>query len=290
MSRCFLLLALAPLATACGAPATGPENDIDFRCGEISEVGLIGLDRVVVAGNPAITGPAASVFSNHLVELAGSFEIDGDAVSGGVVQISGPKLPDGDVIEGAHRIDVPDPTSAVLAAESHNDNTAIPCVMQGNQCNSPVSGDGVLNLQGQTQLTLPAGSYFFHGIAVHGQAKLHIGGPVTIHVDGPVTLNGGSSTNPGTDVLTLVSSGAADIRLNGNADSRIAIVAPFASVRFSGTQGFHGTALGRELHINGTADLESTGDLVPITLGMCPGDLPHGPDRQGPVDGPDQDG
>lgn len=132
--------------------------------------------------------------------------------------------------------------------------------------------------------------YFFHNIHINGQAKLNISGDVFIYVDGAVTFNGGSSTNPSSDELTIISSGTDDIKLNGNADSQMAIFAPFATVRFSGTNGFHGSALGRELHITGTADLEPMGDLTPVNDGECGGNtggkVPAQPDRNSPVPGP----
>jgi hypothetical protein len=291
MSKFLSLLALVSLTTACDAgvePTSG--EDFSFRCGNTSEVGLIGLDKVVVAGTPSITGDAASIFSNHAVELAGNFEIEGDVISGGYISISGGNMPDGRVIPNAERISVDDPTADVQAAEANNDNASIPCIKKGNKCNGTVDTSGDLRLNSTQHLTLPSGVYFFHNITVNGQAKLHVSGDVTIYVDGAVTLNGGSSTNPTSDALTLISSGTSDIKLNGNADSEMAIFAPFAKVRFTGTQGFHGSALGRELHISGTADLEPMGDLTPVNDGECTGEpggkVPAQPDRNSPKPGP----
>lgn len=44
------------------------------------------------------------------------------------------------------------------------------------------------------------------------------------------------------------------------------VYAPFATVRFAGTQGFVGSALGKDLVVSGTADLIVTKDLA-ITTG-----------------------
>lgn len=285
MSKLLTFLSVASLAAGCTVDEAPDDGRVEFRCGYVGQAGLIGLDQVVIAGNPAITGDAATVFSNHYVSLAGSFEIEGDVISGGIVSISGGKVPDGRIVEGAARIDVPDPTDDVKAAKNDNDNAKIPCVKKGKKCSSPVS-NGALVLSSTQSVTLPAGDYYFTSISISGQAQLDIDGEVTIYLAGGATLNGGSSTNPSSDSLTIVSSGTSDIKLNGNADSQMAIYAPFAKVRFSGTQGFHGTALGRELHISGTADLEPGGELTAIDSGPCGTGTHH---DAGDRNGPDRD-
>lgn len=290
MPKLLTAVSLASLVAGCTAQQAPDDARVEFRCGYVGQAGLIGLDQVVIAGNPAITGDAASVFSNHHVSLAGSFEIEGDVISGGTVSIDGSNLPDGRIVENATRIDAPDPTEDVRAAELDNDNDRIPCVEQGNKCVSPVS-DGALELNSTESVTLPTGEYYFTSIRINGQAQLHIDGEVVIYLAGEATLNGGSSTNPSSDSLTIVSSSDADIELNGNADSQMAIYAPFAAVRFSGTQGFHGTALGRELHISGTADLAPSGELTAIDTGSCgSGDGTNQGDRGGPTDNGDDIG
>lgn len=252
----------------------------DFREGEACQPpassGLIGLDLVDVSGNPHVTGNPASVFSNETINLVGNYIIDGDAVSGGDVNTSGSSLPGGSIVEGAGTITVPDPTEAVMAAKLDNDNATIPCIQSGNKCVSPVK-DYILSLNGDQQITLQNGSYYFEGISINAQAKLNVNGTVIIYLNGPATFNGGAATNPDEDSLTIISSSTEEIKLNGGGSTTTHIYAPFAVVRFSGTQGFKGTALGRELRISGTADLEVTGDLMSQVSEGCP-DLPGLPD------------
>lgn len=223
--------------------------------------GLVGLDSVDVSGTPIVTGEFPSVYSNGPITLSGNFTVDGDVVSGDQVWINGGNVPVGSIIENANPISVPDPTSAVEAASAENDNDDIPCVKRGNKCKSPVK-QGKLVLKSQDVLTLSSGTYYFpKGIDISGQAQLDVDGTVFAYVeDGVVTLNGGSATNPALNSLSVISSSADDVKLNGGGSTKTRIYAPFATVRFSGTHGFNGSAVGRELVISGTADLNVTDD------------------------------
>lgn len=249
------------------------------RCGFVGEVGLVGLESVDISGNPSIFGANASVFSNERVTLSGSFDVEGYAISGGTVSVSGSGSVGG-VIEGATRISVDDPRPAVLAAATSNDNATIPCVKKGKSCKSPVAGTS-LALSSQSKLTLQSGSYYFTSVSVSGQAKIDVSGDVVIYLAGPATFNGGSATNPSTDSMRIVSSSTADIKLNGNSTASTSIFAPLAQVRFAGTNGFHGSAVARALTISGTADLEPMGQLTTVHSPACGGAADGGRDGGG---------
>jgi hypothetical protein len=248
------------------------DGAVSFRCLPTAGVGMVGLHSVEVAGTPTVSGPYSSVFSNNIVSLAGSYDLEGDAISGGTVKVSGSNSPGGSIIEKAPKLSVADPTEAVRAAKASNDNDRIPCVKQSGDCISPVS-NYVLSLQSNQKITLTTGIYYLEGISINGQAKLDIDGDVVIYLDGPATFNGGSATNPDHDALTIISSAMSEIRLNGAAQSAMHIFAPYASVRFAGTQGFKGTTLAGHLRISGTADLEVTGSVADFfDVGCAPSD------------------
>jgi hypothetical protein len=246
--------ALSLLLAGCDSD-TGDVEDGGFRCVAGVPSGLVGLDLVDMSGTPTVSGEAASVFSNVLVSLAGSYDLEGSAISGGAVTISGNQKPGGDIVENATKVSVADPTADVVAAKTKNDNAKIPCVASGNKCLSPVSSFK-LSLASKQSLTLAAGSYYFESISISGQAKLNVSGDVVIYLAGGATFNGGSATNPSSDSLVVISSSTSEIKLNGGGTTDMHIFAPNATVRFAGTQGFKGTALGKELRISGTADLE----------------------------------
>ncbi len=261
-TRRFLVLsALVALSSACQLGEDSPEwESYEFRCADTGS-GLVGLDLVDIAGTPTISGVGGSVFSNELVTLAGAFDIEGDVVSGGSVTISGNGAPGGRVVQNATRIERPDTSEAVEAARLENDNDKIPCIPQGNKCTSVVDGFA-LSMNSHQQITLPAGTYYFESISINGQAQLNIDGDVVIYLDGPATFNGGSATNPDEDSLALISGSTSEIKLNGASEAAMHIVAPEATVRFAGTQGFRGTALAGTLRVNGTADIEVTSHLA----------------------------
>lgn len=259
--------------------------------GATGGAGLIGLESVDVAGTPLVEGAFPSVFSNGPVDLAGNFTIRGDAISGGQVSISGGNTPDGRIIEYADPITVNDPTDEVMAARNDNDNNRIPCVKQGKKCKSPVK-NGALTLNSTSELTLPTGVYYFESVSINGQAKLNVDGSVVIYLDGGATFNGGAATNPSSDSLTIISSSDELLKLNGGGSTVTRIFAPHAPVRFTGTQGFSGAALGKTLTLTGTADLNVTEDLLSSLLsGACEvEETPSGGDDGGgePPDLPEQ--
>lgn len=254
-AACLTLLATP--ACAEGLDASPPS----FRCFAAGGAGLVGLEEADISGNPTITGPFADVFSNIIVRLAGSYDLGGNALSGGTVELAGSTRPRGVIVEDAGTIVARVPTTEVEWARTHNDNAKIPCVQQGNKCRSPVSSR-VLTLAGQAALRLPAGTYSLASIRMSGTTRLDVAGQVTIYLDDGATFNGGSAANPANDSLSLVSSGEGEIKVNGGGTTSMHIYAPLADVRFAGAQGFRGSALGRTLHISGTATLEVTKNLA----------------------------
>ncbi|MFO0634844.1 MAG: hypothetical protein U0168_18530 [Nannocystaceae bacterium] len=193
--------------------------------------------------------------------MAGNYTLAGSAISGGSVAISGTRRPGGSVIENATGITVSDPTADVAAHRTKNDNARIPCITKGNKCTSPVV-NGVLTLASQQRITLPAGNYYFTGISISGQAQLEASGNVVVWLEGRATYNGGSGCHATNDTLTLISSSTSEVKINGGSTAAIKIYAPFATVRFAGTTGFRGSALGKQLVISGTAELEAVADVA----------------------------
>ncbi len=237
-------------------------------CHPSYSAGIVGLDLVDMSGTPAVTGAFPSVFSNHSVELAGNYDLDGDAVSGGSVEISGNKLPGGDVIEDATQITVPDPSGAVAAAAQTNDNSKVPTVTVGKKQKSPLTGTA-LSLSSQQAITLTTGSYYFTSVDVSGQAQINVNGIVTIYLAGGAKFNGGSATNSSQDSLTIISSASDELQFNGGGSTTTHVFAPNATVRFSGTQDFKGSVVGKEVRISGTAELEVPTDVLSAQTGVC---------------------
>jgi hypothetical protein len=254
----------------CAGVEEGHDESVSFRCLPGGGVGMVGLDSVEVTGTPTVSGPFGSVFSNEHIFLAGAYDLEGSAVSGGSVTIANDaNSPGGSVVENAQKVSVADPTDDVLRAKEDNDN----CPEHGSICISDyqlVLNDG--------EVTLPTGVYYLENIRINGQAKLNVDGNVVIYLNGPATFNGGSATNPDEDSLTIISSSTESIRLNGAAQSAMHVLAPFASVHFAGTQGFKGTALGKHLVVTGTAEIEATASLADVFGVECAAEDTSTPD------------
>jgi hypothetical protein len=263
---------LLDLAACAPGDAAGPSPDLQFRCAG-GGVGLVGLVSVSVSGKPSVSGVFGSVFANDKVTLAGNFEIEGDVVSGGKIEISGKRRPGGQLIENSFFVDAPVVDAVVAAARKVNDNDEVPCAdgwggwgHHHHKCESPID-DNELKLDGTDELSLPGGTYYLEKLTINGKSELNIAGDVVIYLDGPATFNGASSINPTDGSLTLISAAKNAIKLNGSGDSSLRIVAPRADVRFSGTHEFRGAVLARTVRVNGTADLELTHAVA--YLGDC---------------------
>lgn len=259
---------------AAGCAATDDDDDdvfadaSAFRCGESVGVGLIGLDSIDIAGTPKITGKFANAFSNGQIRLSGNFSLAGDAISAETVRIDGNRKPGGEVVEGAPTMARVDPSAEIAAAKAKNDNAKVPCVRQGNKCNSPIVG-GALDIGGKDGVTLEAGTYYFTKIKSCGQATLNVKGTVKVYLESGASLSGGSAANPTNDSLTIVSNTTDDISISGGGTAVMHVIAPRSMVRLTGNSAFKGSLLGKHLKISGTADLVIDKDIARTDYSEC---------------------
>ena len=255
-------LSLALVFAVVGAPAcdSGPEsgNELEFveRCAPGGGAGIIGLNEVTITGTADILGPNADVFGNAKVTMAGNVVVEGDVLSAGAVETNGGSFTlDGDIFEGVPILEYEPPYDEAAAAETDNNNSAIP--------NKLITSGGELKMSGKSELTLPGGVYYFEqGMSMSGQAELTLTGDAKFYVNGPVSISGTTRINGPDYNLEIISISEDDVRISGTSESTMHIIAPLADLRLSGTSDFHGTALGYDVTLTGTNLFNSAGDAI----------------------------
>jgi hypothetical protein len=246
---------LLGLAMIFGCADVGGASDDEERvCMPGERIGLVALDGLELTGSPTIRG---SLVANGRISISNEVEIEGDVIGAGEIDLAD-EARAGAVIEGARRVRVDDPGAMSSAARASNDNHAV-CLHEAEGCRPGGVGTALV-LNAHQEATLPSGTYYFEEIRINGQARINVEGHAVIHLDGPALFNGGAATAGG-DALTVIASGTDDIRLNGGVQAEMFILAPFATVRFAGMQGFRGATLAQDIHVSGAAEL----DLVDAT-------------------------
>ncbi len=265
------------LVPACDAEVE-PTSTSEFRCASANGAAIIGLEKVTISGTADLGGSSTTdVFSNERIDLSGALYLNGDAVvaAGGEIGTSGNAL----TIVGTTRTDgsrltVAPAYAAATAASQTNGNDSL-SIVKGNKNVSPVV-DGELKLSGQSELTVPAGDYYFDkGISISGQATVILEGPVRFYVNGPVSISGITETNDGSaHMLELISVAEDGVSLSGTSEAQLHVSAPLADVKLSGTTDFAGTVLGNVVTISGTATVDARGDASNYGADSCeePGD------------------
>ena len=242
---------------AADAPAESRWRDGSTCGGNAGLPGIIALSDFKASGTPLVEGPAASVFANGDIVVSGTADLYGDVTSASSITLNGTPTITGSVRDGAQSITIASPDAEVAAAASDNDNGSIPCIVRRGKCNRHVSGSA-LSLTSTDTLTLPSGTYYFTSISINGKAQLQTSGNVVIYLDGPATINGGSTTDPVHDTITIISASDEVIKINGGAEATMHIFAPAAEINFSGTSGFAGSVVGNEVTLSGTTDVYLT--------------------------------
>jgi len=245
---CYLVCAALGGPWGCGSD-DALTFESAFRCGGPYSSGVVGVDQVYMSGAPAIRGAFASVFTNHHFHADGYVTVEGQVVSGGT--IDAPSYhPIGGRTSGAASIPFLDPSADIAEAEASNNNAAIPCIPynDGLNCRNAVQ-NGILTLMNVDQLTLPSGVYFFDGVFIDGSARLRVDGEATIYLRDGGQFNGATEATS----LTVISATADTIEFNGSTQVQMDLYAPYATVLFTGGQGFRGSVVGSDVRLTGSA-------------------------------------
>lgn len=208
------------------------------------------FDSTVGAYDPATAGDEGNVCSGGDIFVAGSTEINGDAMPGLGYSLT---------IDGANAVvsgaTCPQATSATPPpidfddVSADNDNDTIGLTDDGTD---PFADGSNLVITGNDNLTLAPGTYYFNAFEFDSNSTLTLTGPTTIYLVGDFGASGAGTINTTTNPadLTIMSSGSV-VNISGNVDFYGSIYAPNATVTMSGSGNFYGSIVGNTVTITG---------------------------------------
>ena len=137
--------------------------------------------------------------------------------------------------------------SAGSAATTNNDAAA------GGYWDS-ASND--LSLNGNGNLTLPGGVYYFHDLNTNGNSTLTFTGPATVYVTGSVGVWGTTTTSGNlAKNLSIQVIGNGNVTVGSNGALYANIYAPQSAVTLSGKGAIYGSVLGYSINMTGTSNI-----------------------------------
>jgi hypothetical protein len=218
---------------------------------------VFGHRHVEVSGGGAIhasDGNLVRVRSNHKIVLSGGSTLEGDAISGGEIKLSGGSQVSGLIVE-----DHPTPVvleevhDLVAVYEYDNDNASIPLTGEGE-----VAVEGTeLEVKGGDSLAMAAGDYYFTEFKFSGGSTLHLTGDVRIYMpDGKFEFSGGGLASTGeSSTLMVVMADRGEVKTSGGSNFHGAIYAPHAKAEVSGDGNSYGSVIAREFKLTGGSEL-----------------------------------
>jgi Flp pilus assembly protein TadG len=206
-----------------------------------SKYAAVGLDFVTMTGRAS----QGSVMSNGDISLSGNARIDGDAYPGPNHTVTGAANVTGKTTSLTKVLSYP-PVNPGTAA-TINDNAKVSAISKGS-----------LNISGQKNIIMPAGTYYLKNISLSGGSTLTIMGPVTVYVTGSVTLTGHASTADNLPQnFKIMMLGTGKVSLSGNTDLYANVYAPTSPIVISGEGDIYGAVIGKNITMSGNAGIHS---------------------------------
>lgn len=224
-----------------------------LRCGRI-----VGINSVEMQGSAETDsydsrkgsyasqakGAKGDVCSNGSIELKGSVDVNGSAITGPGGSVNGSSHVSGEIKTNEKTVKFPTVDSS--SAQSQNNNSAA----SGN------IGNGI-NLNGHSTLTLQPGTYYINGnVNINGGASIAISGPTSIYITGTLDMGGGGFANstlaPSNLRIYLLGSSA---KLRGNSSLYAIVYGPNCDIELSGTPDIYGAVIGKTLDVQGNPGL-----------------------------------
>ncbi len=215
-------------------------------------------DSALGAYSIANSGDEGDVGSNDDITLSGQAEIEGNATPGpgdsvstsGQADVTGSTTP----AKLEHELTEIDPDD-VTTAQAVNGNAAIVITKPVNNPPAIFSpGAYDLKLSGQTEITIPPGTYYFTSISTSGQSKITVTGGTTIYVTGDVSMSGQGIVNNNTPSNLQIYSTGENFSFSGQSSFCGTIYAPDADVQFVGQADSYGAIAAKNVRLSGQGD------------------------------------
>ena len=119
------------------------------------------------------------------------------------------------------------------------------------------ASSGALSISGNTNYTLPAGTYNFSSLSITGNGRLTPTGAVRIYVSGTISIagNGIATTSNTPTNLTLYSTGSSSVSLSGNGNFYGGIYAPNSTVSNTGNGQLYGAVVANVYNQTGNGNV-----------------------------------
>ncbi len=266
------LIAAAALAVWF-VPSAVQAADEDLFCS--TGAAVFGESKVVMSGPSRVNGADVRVGSNNLISLSGSSVIEGSAVSGGDVKMSGSAAVLGAVQEDAPPEMLQNVDALVAAHAMHHQNQLVGLTDGGEQAMKGLE----LVVSGGDAITLPGGDYYLEKLVLSGGSTLRLAGDVRVYLTGKVDLSGGSlaAQSGFASSLLVVGAGKSEVKLSGASNFHGGVYLPGGKFEISGDGNGYGAFAAREVKLSGGSEIHGHD--------ICAGGLPDfEPPAQDPVD------
>ncbi len=120
-----------------------------------------------------------------------------------------------------------------------------------------VASSGALSISGNTNYTLPAGTYNFSSLSITGNGRLTPLGVVNIYVSGTVNIagNGIATVNNKPTNMIIYATGSSSVSLSGNGNFYGGIFAPNSSVSNTGNGQLYGAVVANTYQQSGNGNV-----------------------------------
>ncbi|MBI4057555.1 MAG: Ig-like domain-containing protein [Elusimicrobia bacterium] len=213
-------------------------------CGFLTDT-LSSIKEISLSGKATVIG---SVQSEEAFEGRGNIYVSGD-VTAPRVTLTGNSSIGGTVINAKGTIPSPpfDLAAAFASAQANNNNASIPSKFFDKSRDK-----SSLDLNGQAQLTLADGTYYFTGMNLSGRSGLSVSGKVTIFLQGSLKISGGSRLNEGgAEGSLMIFMDRGDVDDSGNSRAAYNLYALQSKVKITGRGQLIGSIVAKEVKVTG---------------------------------------
>jgi hypothetical protein len=175
----------------------------------------------------------------------------GDVASDGAVALNGNAVIQGDVF--AETIQISGSNAQITGDANTEAGPGITC----GPGSTNLASLGVLNVAGNNNYVMPAGTYHFDAISVTGNGRITTEGAVTVYVSGTVNIAGNGVTTAGNfpPNFIIIATDDESVSVGGNGNFHGGVYAPHSLVTTSGNGSFYGAIIAHQYNANGNGNL-----------------------------------
>ena len=210
---------------------------------------MFGNQSVEISGN-ALTDSYDSSLGPYGPGTAGTAgDVGTNAVASGSVNLSGNAK-----VKGNATVGVGGNPSAVIRVTGNatitgtRSSASTPTAMPPVTIPGGLTNRGTLQVNGNSTVTLPGGTYWYNQITINGNGQLAFTGPTTLYLSGQLKIDGNGMATAGNRPPNLVIyvAGHDEMEITGNGVLYGAVYAPQSEAEIKGNGRLFGAMIGRE--------------------------------------------